>query len=180
MSTLSKQLLQKYKNRLSAEYILAIAEMAEGHIDRRFLNDSQAHAALLIDSMILRATSDGETRIYSGCLNAECFNEVLKSGRQKIRILVDNIDDVPESIKNTIARSSGRVEMLQVAKKWTNHFFTMGDSYRYELDDGKAAAVANFNEPAIVINLNKRFDVMWQAADQKIKAQVDEVTKVAA
>ena len=66
--------------------------------------------------------------------------------------------------------------MQQVEKKWTNHFFTMGDSYRYELDDGKAAAVANFNEPTIVTNLNKRFDVMWQAADQKNKAQTAQVS----
>lgn len=168
MSKLSEALLEKYKGRLPDEYIIAIADMAEGHEDRRFLNDSQAHAALLIDSMIVRAKTTGETRIYSGSLKAECFKEVLMSGSQKIRILVDNMDAAQKTIES-MGKLDDRVQILPVVKKWTNHFFTMGDSFRYELDDGKAAAVANFNEPAIVKKLNERFDTMWLAAEQKSK-----------
>lgn len=170
MSELSEALLKKYKGRLQDEYILAIADMAEGHVNRRFLNDSQVHAGLLIDSMIVRAKTTGETRIYSGSLKAECFKEVLTSGSQKIRILVDNMDAAQKTI-GSIGKLDKRVQILPVVKKWTNHFFTMGDSFRYELDDGKAAAVANFNEPTIVGKLNDRFDAMWLAAEQKSKIE---------
>lgn len=168
MSELSDALLNKYRGRLPDEYIIAIAEMAEGHVNRRFLNDSQAHAGLLIDSMIVRAKTTGETRIYSGSLKAACFKEVLKSGNQKIRILVDNMDEAQKTI-GSMGKIDDRVQILPVVKKWTNHFFTMGDSFRYELDDGKAAAVANFNEPTIVSKLNERFDAMWLVAEQKSK-----------
>lgn len=163
MSELSDRLLKKY-NKLPREYVLAIADMAERHINRRFLNDSYLHAQLLIECMIGRATSKDETRIYSGALKAECFKEILNAGSQQVRVLVDDIDAAQNTI-NGLNNNSGRIVVLPVVEKWTNHFFTIGDSFRYELDDGKAAAVANFNEPNIVEKLNARFDAMWKVAE---------------
>jgi hypothetical protein len=168
MSELSDALLKKYRDKLPEEYIVAIANMAEGHINRRFLNDSKDHASLLIDSMIVRSKTDDEVRIYSGSLRADCFREVLLSGNQKIRILVDDMSAAQSAIDG-INKQNNNIKILPAAQKWTNHFFTVGDSFRYELDDGKAAASANFNEPAIVEKLNARFDAMWLAAEQKAK-----------
>lgn len=164
MSEFSEYLLNKYKGKLPKDYILAIAELAENHTNRRFLNDSYFHAQLLIECMIGRATVADETRIYSGALKAECYKEILNAGSQKVRILVDDFDAAQETIK-ALNQQNGRITILPVATKGNNHFFTMGDSFRYELDDGKAAAVANFNEPDMVAKLNARFEAMWKAAE---------------
>lgn len=168
MNTLLNSMLTKYKGKLPEAYITAIVDLAENDIDRRFLNDSDVHASLLIDCMIGESVETDEIRIYSGTLRAECFEDVLRASKNhKIRILVE---EYPKAIKVLESLSLGptdmtHIELLSVAEKSNNHFYTVGEKhFRFETNHERASAVANFNEPETVAKLNARFDEMWESA----------------
>jgi len=169
MTILSETLLTKYRGRLPEDYILAIAGLAENAEPRRFLNDSDVHAELLIECMVGGAIEANEVRIYSGGLKKKCYFDPLNLTHSRmIRILVDDLK-VGESVINSLTETQRKkISIRHVAKKFPHHFFTVGDqSFRYELDHRKASAIANFNEPDTTAKLNARFDSMWEAAGKK-------------
>lgn len=164
MNEISTNLLRKYKD-LPADYVLAIAALADKHENRRFLNDSDLHAQLLIECMIGNALADDEVRIYSGAL--KCFPDALNSTQSNsVRVLVDDYNEAKAIVEQLSGPQKNKITIFQVAKKQNNHFFTVGGrAFRYEMDHGKATALANFNEPTVVSNMNVRFDEMWAAAE---------------
>lgn len=169
-------LIEKYSdgklpNRLPKDYVVAIVDFAEKHVDRRFLNDSNLHAQLLVECMIGNAAESDVVRIYTGELKAECYKSILEATSSRdIRILADDIDAVNLVIKD-IDHGSRKIEALPIAEKIANHFYTVGNrSFRFEIDHGVATAIANFNEPKTVEKLTSRFDAMWKAAQEKLQS----------
>lgn len=161
------ELLKKYSD-LPHDYVKAIFDYSINSVNRRFLNDSGIHAKLLIEVMLDSGKPDDEIRIYSGSLNADCYPDALSHTEStKIKILVDDIA-AGEIVLNKLDPSvMKKIEIRKSGDKdHTNHFYTVGQKcFRYELDHGKATAIANFNEPTSASTLNDRFDKMWSNAD---------------
>jgi hypothetical protein len=168
MSAFSETLMAKYKSKLPKDYIAAIADLAENRTSRRFLNDSDVHAQLLIECMIGGASADDAINIYSGELKKSCYLDILKATKGNVRILVDNFQAAQSVINELDLSQNDRIKILPVAEKASNHFYTVGNhSFRYELDHNLATAVANFYEPETAEKLNLLFDNMWTLAEAK-------------
>lgn len=148
---------------VTQEYREAVTALADNQEDRRFLNDSRAHAKLLAELMIGRATEDTETCIYSGSLGKGCFAEALSSSEGTIRVLLDSKEglDITNAL-DELVRNRLKVKIAELPH--SNHFFISGNSFRYEKDHNDATAIANFNEPETVKKLKALFDSMWSAA----------------
>lgn len=149
--------------KLTPEYEAAVTALADHKENRRFLNDSCAHAKLLANLMVGRAKAGDETLIYSGELGKDCFKDALISSKGRVRVVLDSkdgkalIDSLPVAVKD-------RVELRLATTKGEHHFFVSNNSFRYETDDNDSTAVANFNEPETVAKLKALFELMWGTA----------------
>jgi hypothetical protein len=145
------------------EWEKAVTMLADAHENRRFLNDSVAHAKILAGLMIGR--SKDSALIFSGSLREDCYGESLGKASGKLRILVEDAGNL-----GWIARlpNAGQIEVRKVGARApaANHFFVAdAASFRLERDHKKASALANFNEPDTCQVLTARFNVVWPEAE---------------
>lgn len=151
---------------VSEEYFNAVVAAKANGIDKRFLNDSLSHAKLLADLMIGEANTEDDVRIYSGSLSRDCYDEALRSSKAKsVHVLVDA--DKAEAAKANYDRigvaGNPKIKVrVYDQKAHYSHFFVSGHSFRLELSDKDATAVANFNDQSEVLGkLSGTFDAMW-------------------
>lgn len=152
---------------VTKEYFKAVVAAKAGSIDKRFLNDSLSHAKLLADLMIGEAGTDDDVRIYSGALSRECYDEALRSSKaQSIRILVDDAEAARINFEKIRQGIDSKIDVrVYDQKTHYPHFFVAGNSFRLELSDEDATAVANFNDHSEVRGkLTHTFDVLWKTA----------------
>jgi hypothetical protein len=153
-----------------SNYSDAVRALAINKTDKRFLNDSAAHAKIIAEFMLGNSTSD-DCQIYSGRLVKECYGDALsKFSGNKIRVIIDHTsasDTIKEDFADLIASKKLSVRILNNANSQfdnVNHFFITGSGYRYELDHDQARAISNFNEPTTTEKLKVIFEKMWEAS----------------
>lgn len=138
---------------------------AQNKISSRILNDSVAHANILIETMIGMAESSDVVKIYSGDLPAVSFSEPLKTTQaRKVLIVLD--DDSKTQWLNELPKScQTKIEVRKISARRPNHFFCVSSgAFRYETDAKTFRAEANFNEPETAEKLSKAFDGYWADA----------------
>jgi hypothetical protein len=150
---------------VTPEYLQAVTNLADKEVNRRFLNDSSAHAKLLACLMIGRTKVGEDALIYSGGLGKGVFDDAFKDAQGSIRVLLDSGEGI-EIIKSLPDEVKRRIEVKKTAKASKNHFFVAGNSFRYELNHDSATAVANFNEPETVAKLQTLFNTMWNQSTE--------------
>ena len=159
--------MEKY-NGVPREYIEAVTALADNKTNKRFLNDSSAHARLLADLMIGRGNSD--SLIYSKNLPISCYRDAILeavNAKKKVKVLVEeSIDNL--SWKKTIPNFETFIDIKKITPSFIgqiNHFFVSGHAFRYEKDHDQATAISNFNEPSVAASLKDSFMFMWNASE---------------
>lgn len=152
--------------KVTPEYKAAVTKLSDDHKNQKFLNDSLAHAELLATLMIGKAGANDKVAIYSGNLPSACFSSGLSTTKSTdIRIILDN-KAAAEEIKKYLPNLEGRIKLKVLNEIDGAHFFVAGESFRLEIDHGKAKAVANFNDPDAVDILSSRFEKLWKISEQ--------------
>lgn len=138
---------------------------AKNKIPSRILNDSIAHANILIETMVGMAGSGDVVKIYSGYLPDGSFFKSMKSTEaSKILIVLDD-DSKLQWLKNLPPSQLDKIEVRKIAKSRPNHFFCISSgAFRFETDAATYRAEANFNEPQTADILSKAFDGYWEDA----------------
>lgn len=165
--TQTNETLSSYKDDVRA--------LANGRVDKRFLNDSPAHAKIIAEAMLGASTAE-ECVIYSGGLTKDCYGQALESFTgQRIRVIVEH-EQAIETIQRDYAQllASHKLLLKILLNKdghfdAINHFFVSGDSYRYELDHPNARAISNFNEPDTAQKLKANFEKMWEVSKDALQ-----------
>jgi len=136
------------------EYRKAAFERSKNKVDLRILNDSLAHANILIDSMIGTASEDETVGIYTGCFPEQSFRPAItKTQAKEILVVVDD-DSELDWLKKLDKHLQNRIHVFKISKPRPNHFFyTSGGAFRFELDSSNYKAEANFNEADVVSKL---------------------------
>lgn len=139
-------------------------------------NASLEHAAILVENLFKVAERD--VNIFSGSLNPRVFggSKVLDRAAQflgrsgsKVRIIVENeadidIEDHPflKRFKDTDDLELVRLDK-DLSEKTAYHFIVAdSDSYRFEKNKSKPAAVASFGDAPGGERLSTIFEKLWQ------------------
>jgi hypothetical protein len=142
-------------------------------------NASLEHASIIVENMFEHAHSN--VCILSGALNARVYGreEVVEQAKlfladpsHKVRILLED---------GSVANRSGhpffealdqsenmeiRCLPLATQEQYNFHFMVMDDdSYRFENDRSKCAAVAAFGDPAGAKNMRRIYDILWESGE---------------
>ncbi|KAF3982073.1 MAG: hypothetical protein HFP81_01930 [Methylococcales symbiont of Hymedesmia sp. n. MRB-2018] len=151
--------------KVTPEYEEAIIKLSDNHQNQRFLNDSIAHAELLATLMIGRAKINDDIIIYSGGLPPSCFSLGLNGTKStNVRIVLDDKDAATKEEEKFKDNPGVQIKLKDPSKANEAHFFVAGESFRLEIDHGKAKAVANFNDHDAVSILKDRFELLWDAS----------------
>ncbi len=157
------------------EYRKLIFKLATGQIDQRIPNGKPIHAAILLEAMFERATSD--MRIFTGSLSPSTYNapflieaatRFLRKPGATLKILIQNtLADLLERplIKAATSLHGGSTGLLvrfargAYATNAAKHIAVMDSvGYRFETDHSSTSAIANFNEPRVASELASTFD----------------------
>ncbi|KAF3977132.1 MAG: hypothetical protein HFP77_09040 [Methylococcales symbiont of Iophon sp. n. MRB-2018] len=150
---------------VTPEYKEAIIKLSDNHQNQRFLNDSIAHAELLATLMIGIAEINDDVIIYSGSLLPSCFRLGLsKTKSENVRIVLDDKEAATKEKEKFKDDKNIQIKLKDSSKADEAHFFVAGESFRLEIDHGKAKAVANFNDRDAISILKVRFDYLWAAS----------------
>lgn len=164
-----------HTNENLSSYEEDVRALANGRVDKRFLNDSADHAKIIAEVMLGASTAE-ECLIYSGGLTKDCYGQALeKFNGQRVRVIVEQEQSV-ETVKRDYAPLlASRKLLLKVLFNQDghfdeiNHFFVSGDSFRYELDHPNARAISNFNEPETAQQLKANFEKMWEVSKDALQ-----------
>jgi hypothetical protein len=156
------------------EYFARVAKAASERNGEPIYNGSLDHARIIAEALFKHAQKSVD--VYCGELNARVFGpdrildeaeQFLASPNHSVRILVEN-KDVLSKAHPFIARLNGRSNMeyrhlpSDVAKKIGFHAMVVdGDSYRFEADKRKYAAVAAWGDGKGAGNLQRIFNSLW-------------------
>ena len=133
-----------------------------------FMNDSLGHATLLADLMV--GSADSYVLMYTRTAKAVCYQFALQGlpAHVKVRILYEDAN----CDKWWSTLTSHDIQALHTPSKLTNppdldevnHFFVVdGVAFRYEIDDKKSTASANFNEQSVCLGLSTIFAATWSS-----------------
>lgn len=152
-----------------------VARLARRRDGEPIFNGSIDHAAVIVENMFKAA--DSHVEILSGELNPRVYGlpEVIREASlflvdadHKLRILVEE-DQEADRIDHPFFeafKDRDNVEFKRVLPEsqeiYDFHFLVMdGDSYRFEEDKTKPAAIAAFGDVEGAENLGKIFEDIW-------------------
>lgn len=135
--------------------------------DSRFTNKGPNHAGVVVAAMLRNATSN--VKLFTGKLPSnfytsddvlDAFKTFLAKGSVTV-LVADTCDDV--SLQKLKEVNAGKpltfFALNEKIEKMPPHFMVAdGQAFRLEMDDAKAEAVVNFNEPKIAATLSGIFD----------------------
>jgi hypothetical protein len=172
------------------EYKAEVKKAAVERIGKPVYNASLEHASVIVENMFEYANSN--VCILSGELNARVYGreEVVEQAKlflahpaHSARILLED---------GTVANRNGHpffeeledaenIEIRALPKEMQNsynfHFLVMDDdSYRFESDRSKCAAVAAFGDSDGAKNMRRIFDILWESGEALEPRLEDEVS----
>ena len=150
--------------RVTHKYIAAVTNFADEHKNQKFLNNSHSHANLLAELMIGRAGEYDDVFIYSKSLPLSCFGDALAKSKSKRLQAILSDKGGEENIKKLHKDVQKKIEYRFLKEIDGAHFWIAGDSFRLEIGNGNAMAVANFNDSESVEILRTRFERLWSRA----------------
>ena len=161
--------LESYRNRVET--------LASDRSGDPVFNGSMDHAEIIVENMFAHA--EKHVNILTGKLNARVYGteEVKEEARlfladaeNKVQILMEEVDmaDLKDHPFFDEFHNYDNVVVREVPKELSSlydfHFLVMdGDSYRFEEDKTKTAAVAAFGEPTGAANMERTFKRIWAA-----------------
>ena len=154
-----------------AQYRLDALNRAKNRISSRILNDSIAHAEILIESMIgvLPAEND-VVGIYSGVLPKDSFFDALNQTKAKcVQVIVDDGEDGTLAwLSELNPAQREKISVYKIDRPRPNHFFYItAGAFRFETNASNCTAEANFSEPLVVEKLEKAF-ALYLAGSTKL------------
>jgi hypothetical protein len=142
---------------------------AQNKVSSRILNDSLAHANILIDTMVgVLPTEADDVGIYTGLLPKDSFFSALNQTKAKaIKVVVDDANSLAW-LNELDSTQAAKISVYKIDKPRSNHFFyTTAGAFRFETDSMNCTAEANFNEMVVVDKLEKALSI-YQSHSTKI------------
>jgi hypothetical protein len=145
--------------------------------DSRFTNKGPNHARVVVAAMLNNATSN--VKLFTGTLPSsfytseevlEAFKTFLAKGSVTV-LAADTCDDVAlQKLKEVAAgKPITFFSLTEKIEKMPPHFMVAdGQAFTLEMDDAKAEAVVNFNEPKIAATLSGIFDSLVEKHSTQI------------
>ena len=150
---------------LPREYRKAVTKLADGKVDQRFLGDSGEHAKFVAGLILEHSTEASEVLIYSKALEDAFYEEVLRSSKCHIKVVLDNEEGI-QVIKRLPQDVQNRLVFRFAHTPKGAHFLLLNNAVRFELKGDELFAICNFNESDETIKkLSNRFEELWKNAD---------------
>lgn len=148
-------------------YRLDITRIANAEVNRRFLNDGNNFAKIVVWLMIRRNLPPDEVLIYSKALTPSFYAEIMRAtalldSKIRFRIVLDEKDGV-NVINNLPEEVQKRIDFRIIDSHLGAHFLVTRCAYRYELIEcpNELLVVCNFNEPESALRLRNNFEKLW-------------------
>ena len=158
------------------EYRKRVARLARLRDGKPIFNGTLEHAAVVIENIFAHATD--RVFILSGKMNPRAYGQdevltetklFLADGSHRVKILLESADE-RDLKEHPFFEQFGDYENVEVRtvpqdmqEHYDFHFIVMdGDSYRFEEDKTKHAAIAAFGDEEGAQNLEKIFTILWE------------------
>ena len=180
---------EDYLFRVDEDYVRLVNEAARERDGKVFVNGSLGHAIIIVEHMIAGASQSVsilsrnlDARVYGRDRVLSNTEEFLSEQSHEMRILLEERDQAGFDSNPFLSKFENwpNVELRfvppAVQKRYDFHFLIADrESYRFEPDKSKPAAIVGFGETKGAVHLQGLFDRIWGQAETWRHSDTDQV-----
>ena len=174
-----------YLDQVGKDYLDRVDAAARRRNGQPFLNESLGHATVIVERVVADAyrsvsilSRNLEPRVYGRNQTLDTTASFLAESPRSLRILLEDTDPKSHAENPFLNKFKNhpKVELRHIPeelqKKYEFHFLVAdGESYRFEPDKSKSAAIVAFGDTEGAANLENIFNRIWEGSKLLISTQ---------
>lgn len=161
---------------MTDEFTKLVKKCADREENQVIFNASSSHALVLFEELLdMAARKLLPVKIFSGKFDTAIYDKLVSKISQvlekgvKVELLSEENNSVlagNKFVEAVKSKNGDAVKYLKNDMSDLKHFILVGKSaFRFETDNEKKTAQANFNDPITGAMIDRRFSELWESAN---------------